>query len=167
MSERRVFWLASGLLLLFSVAVGGLFALRRRTPTYPPDDPRRVVQAYLQALEQSDYAQASAYWDPQTWSDTHWLREQLRDSATWRQRYAVSIGAVRFLAPNKAVVLLQVTPLRLPPLLFPAETEALEAQLTRTEEGWRLVDLPPPWGVVHLPDGRGPLPAPPPATPGE
>lgn len=159
MSERRIFWLASGIVVLFAVLAGVLFA-RRRAPTYPPDDPRRVLQAYLQALEQHDYWQAYTYWAPQAELDAQWAVQQWQEQAPWRQQYVVSIGAVRFPAPNKAIVSLHLTSIAAPPWLFPRGEEVLEAVLTRTTNGWRLVDLPPPLGVAPRP------PMPPPTSPG-
>ncbi|HEY57405.1 MAG TPA: nuclear transport factor 2 family protein [Anaerolineae bacterium] len=166
MSERRAFLLGSGIVVLFAVVAGVLFA-RRRPPTYPPDDPRRVVQAYLQALEQRNYQRAYDYWAPQAWLDAQKFEHHLQETASWRQQYAVSIGAVRFPGPDRAVVLLHLTRIASPPLLFPAEEQVLEAVLTRTDGSWRLVALPPPWGVVEGLKRLPPPPAPPSPTPGE
>ena len=161
MNERRVFLLGSGLIFALAVLAALAFA-RRRPPEYPPDDPRRIVQAYLQALEEQDYAQAHAYWDASLWPDAGRFAESLQETANGRRQYTVSIGAVTSLAPDKVVVTLHVRRLPEPPLFFPSEPQVVEAMLIWKHGAWRLTRLPPPWGPLPLT-----RPVPLPLTPGE
>ncbi len=156
MNEGRRFLLGSGLVLLLVGVAVWAFA-RRESAHYPPDDPRQVVVAYLQALERRDYEQAYTYWDARTWPDEQTFVRLLKETVSWRQDYAVTVGSVAYPEPDQAVVLLHLTQVSSPPLLFPADTFTVETTLTRVHGLWRLSALDPPWGPARV----APLPPPP------
>ena len=159
MSERRLLGLV--FLLTLALVLGSALLLRARTAApLPSDDPRGVVQQYLQALEKGDYRQAYRFWDPQQGLEEAEFVADLRETEASREGFSVAVGEVAFPAPEEAEVILYLTPLQRPPFLWPApRARLLRARLRRRAGRWYLVALPPPWGPV--PSERRWLPTPP------
>lgn len=139
-------WVLAGL-AGSALLVGGVVGALREPADLDPDSPEGVVQAYLQAVLDEDYAEAAGYFaaetaercDSEAFADA-WIGDwQTADLEDVRMRGAEAQVTVRFRSPSAP-----------PPV--PAGNGYRRSQtLTLVEEdgAWRLTGTP--WPLRHCP----------------